>query len=53
MALPPSAKLKNLTIRLPPDQIKHIKKRAKAEKHYTLSEVVRRMVAADMAGQSN
>ncbi len=48
MKRPASTHLKTLTIRLPDHQIKHVKKRAREQKHYTLSEVVRRMVAADM-----
>lgn len=45
--------MKNVTIRLPEEQIKHIKKRAKDQRHYKMSEVVRRLVASDMVGQSN
>lgn len=47
----PTLVMKNVTIRLPQDQIKHIKKRAKDQRHYKMSEVVRRLVASDMAGQ--
>lgn len=45
--------MKSCTIRLPEDQIKHIKKRAKDQRHYKMSEVVRRLVASDMVGAAN
>lgn len=45
--------MKNFTIRLPDVQIKHIKKRAKDQRHYKMSEVVRRLVDADMAQPTN
>lgn len=45
--------MKNVTIRLPQEQIQHIKKRAKDQRHYNMSKVVRRLVEADMAGPAN
>lgn len=45
--------MKNVTIRLPQEQIRHIKKRAKDQRHYKMSEVVRRLVASDMVGAAN
>ncbi len=45
--------MKNFTIRLPEAQIKHIKKRAREQKHYKQAEVVRRLVDADMAQPTN
>lgn len=49
----PIPAMKNCTIRLPEEQIKYIKKRAKDQRHYKMSEVVRRLVASDMAGPAN
>lgn len=48
----PMLAMKNVTIRLPKEQIQHIKKRAKDQRHYNMSKVVRRLVEADMAGQT-
>jgi len=49
----PMLVMKNVTIRLPKEQIKHIKKRAKDQRHYNMSKVVRCLVEADMAGQAH
>ena len=49
----PIPAMKNCTIRLPEEQIKYIKKRAKDQRHYNMSKVVRRLVEADMAGQAH
>jgi Arc/MetJ-type ribon-helix-helix transcriptional regulator len=49
----PMLAMKNVTIRLPKEQIQHIKKRAKDQRHYNMSKVVRRLVEADMAGQAH
>ena len=53
MKRPSSATLKNRTVRLSDSHLKHLKKRAKEQKHYKESEVVRRLIDADMAQPSN
>lgn len=53
MKKPPTCVMKGLVVRFPSNQIRHIKKRAKEQKHYRLAEVIRRLVAADMARPVN
>ena len=45
--------MKNLTIRLSEEQIKHLKKRARLQKHRRIAKVVRSLVDHDIASHSN
>lgn len=43
--------MKNVTVRLSDQQIKHLRKRARAQKHRRISKVVRALVDTDMFAQ--
>lgn len=45
--------MKNVTVRMPEEQVKHLKKRAREQRHRRIAKVLRGLVERDMSGPWN